>query len=65
MNERLDFIDILSILSFVVGLENLEENISQSDVQDIAQEILQEIHTHLKEQDEKLDIIMRYIYDNN
>ena len=63
MNDRL--IDILSILSFVIGLENLDMNVSQSDLQDIAQNILKEIHTHLEEQDKKLDEIMRYIYENH
>ena len=67
MNERntLDFIDILSIASFVIGLINLDENLTQGDKQDLQQEladkaegILAEIHMHLEEQDRKIDRII-------
>lgn len=67
MNERntLDFIDILSIASFVIGLMNLDENLTQGDKQDLQQEladkaenILKEIHKHLEEQDRKIDRII-------
>ena len=74
-NENL--IDVLNILSFIIGLENLDMNISQNDLQEETQkldkkvdekmhEALAEIHLHLEIQDDKLDkIIERINYGNN
>ena len=60
-NEKLNVIDILSILSFLIGLENLNINATQTDMQNIQAELnkktdllLQEIHGHLEKQDEIL-----------
>ena len=60
MNEReqLSFIDLLSILSFCIGLMNLEINITQEDVDNQTQTILNELHGHLEIQDNKLDDIL-------
>jgi hypothetical protein len=59
-----DFLDIITLLSFIISIENLEENLSQSDKQDIqndlsekADKILNEIHTHLEKQDKLLNDI--------
>lgn len=65
--KQLDFLDILNICSFVVGLQNLEENMNQGDKQEIlndfsekADYLLQEIHRHLQMQDDKIDeLLMR------
>lgn len=61
MNEReqLSFIDLLSILSFCIGLMNLDINITQEDVDNQTQTILNELHGHLEMQDNKLDNIIR------
>ena len=63
---QLSFIDLLSIASFAISLENLEENMTQSDKQDLQQELsdkadllLKEIHQHLEQQDKKIDEILR------
>ena len=72
LNKELDFIDILSIASFVIGLQNLELNITQNDLADQTKDIdakadarvnrlLNEIHEHLQEQDEKLSMILERI----
>lgn len=60
-NGQLTFIDLLSMMSFLIGLMNLEENLTQGDKQDLIAEfdekasgLLTEIHRHLTEQDEKL-----------
>ena len=60
MNEReqLSFIDLLSIMSFCIGLMNLEINITQEDVDNQTQTILNEVHGHLELQDNKLDSII-------
>ena len=62
---QLDFIDLLSIMSFVVGLINLDENMTQGDKQDLQEDLsqkadllLKEIHGHLESQDVKLDSII-------
>ena len=70
---NLDFIDLLSIASFCVGLVNLEENLTQGDKQDLVEEfnnkaelLLNEIHSHLELQDTKLDnILMRLEKEND
>ena len=58
MNNGLTFLDILTILSFIVGLyalelamENLEENRQQSKD---SEEILYQLEGHLRSQDELL-----------
>ena len=63
---QLSFIDLLSIASFAISLENLEENMTQSDKQDLQKELsdkadllLKEIHQHLERQDNKIDEILR------
>ena len=50
-------LDLMSIASFCIGLMNLDENITQSDVQNLASNLLEEIHAHLESQDIKLDDI--------
>ena len=58
-NEQLSFIDLLSIMSFCIGLMNLEINITQEDVDAQTQTILNEVHGHLEMQDKKLDNIIQ------
>lgn len=60
-NSKLDFIDILSIMSFVIALQNLDLNVTQEDAQNLQRELsaktdllLTEIHGHLEEQDRLL-----------
>lgn len=64
-NGQLDFLDLISIMSFVIALMNLDENMTQSDKQELqhdladkADALLSEIHAHLESQDIKLDRIM-------
>ena len=68
MNNQLEFVDLLSIAGFVVGLINLEENLTQGDKQDLQEDLsnqtktlLNEIHSHLELQDDKLDKIMKLL----
>lgn len=60
------FLDIVSLMSFCIGLQNLDMNSTQEDMQQAdhnsamrADRILQEIHSHLEEQDEKIDTILK------
>lgn len=64
-NQQFTFLDMLNVLSFIIGLLNLEENLTQTDKQDLIQAlndetkiIIKEMHEHLKSQDDKLDTIL-------
>ena len=65
-------VDIISLLSFLIGIENLNANLTQNDKavlqSDLAKrsdDMLKEIHQHLETQDRKLDLILRKFGDNN
>ena len=67
-NNQFTFLDILNIMSFCIGLMNLDENLGQGDKQDILEEfsekadiLLMDIHKHLTEQDKKIDKIMEVL----
>lgn len=67
-NSELSFLDILSIASFCIGLQNLDMNITQEDVQEVASDFdkrlaksIADIHEHLAVQDAKLNIIMEEV----
>lgn len=54
-NGKQNFFDVLNLMSFVIGLMNLNENLTQGDKQDIMKNlseksdtILKEIHSHLE-----------------
>lgn len=50
--------DVLGIMSFVLGLLNYGENLDQTKAQDLLDYALDEIHGHLQEQDKKIDLIL-------
>ena len=65
------FLDIITLISFCIGLQNLEENLSQTDLHEADVEnakrqdtILAEIHEHLAAQDAKLDNILAILKEN-
>ena len=69
-NRQLTWLDFLNVLSFLIGLENLEANLTQSDKQDLqhdltvtAERLLTEINSHLEAQDKKIDEIMKHLED--
>lgn len=71
-NGEFTFIDILAIISFCVGLENLELNIAQEDLDNQTQEldrrlrdVVDDIHRHLQLQDEKLELILARLEESN
>ena len=62
------FLDTLALISFFIGLENLDMNISQKDLQREASKLdtelnraLIDIHSHLSSQDSKINIILEYL----
>jgi hypothetical protein len=67
-NGEFTFLDIISIVSFVVGLENFDMNVSQEDMDKTARQLdndlsmaVDDIHGHLKVQDEKLNMILEML----
>ena len=77
LNDTLGLLDIINVLSFLIGLENLELNVTQNDLEEETKkldkkvdermhEALNEIHLHLEVQDDKLDkILKRLNYEDN
>ena len=72
-NGEWTFLDMISLISFCVGLQNLDLNISQENLDNQTQEldaslrkVVDEIHRHLTIQDEKIDKIWEEInHDKN
>lgn len=71
MNDKeLTFLDLLNIMSFCIGLMNLQENVTQGDIQDVMKRLsentdhhVKEIHKHLETQDDKIDRIIEVLND--
>ena len=69
---ELGFVDLLSIASFCIGLMNLDENLTQNDKQELqeslsknVEKLLNEIHSHLQEQDDKINLILQKLEVEN
>lgn len=69
-------LDLLTIFGLVIGIENLDLNVSQNDLQEQTavldskvdkkvQEALLEIHKHLELQDRKIDFIIEVLKSEN
>ena len=68
---QLQFLDLLNIASFCIGLMNLDQNLTQNDKQELEEQLngkinllLNEIHQHLQKQDEKIDLILQKLEGN-
>lgn len=68
MNENNNFLNLINIADFVLGVMNLQENLTQSDKQDIVDKlgkesdvILNKINEHLEQQDKKIDRILEIL----
>lgn len=62
------FLDLISIASFLIAIENFDMNVTQEDVQEIEGQFdrkfdksLEEIHEHLAIQDAKLNHIIHIL----
>lgn len=65
-NGEFTFMDVLSIMSFMIGVKNLDLNVTQEDAQRLQSELsektdllLKEIHGHLEKQDALLKEIAK------
>lgn len=59
---------LINLISLILGVLNLEENLTQNDKQEIMDEfskktdgLIQTINSHLKEQDRKIDLILEIL----
>lgn len=57
-NRKSNILDAMTVVGFLIGLANYDENITQSDLQDMMKCMLKDVHEHLEEQDNKIDSIL-------
>ena len=60
-NSQFEFLDILTILSFALQVENQGKVIGLTEVQDEVNRAVSEIHAHLEEQDRKIELLLERI----
>lgn len=71
-NGEYTLLDILSIFSFIIGLQNYDMNVDQNDMQELQHQfnkqlesVVGDIHKHLQLQDEKIDRILRILNEDS
>ena len=62
---NIEFLDILNILSFIIGIKNLNKNLSQSKAADLLSAAIDDIHKHLSEQARKIELILDILGGSN
>lgn len=67
-NREWDFLDWISVMSFLIGVATYDENLTQGDKQDLLHEVdeateqaIQKVREHLAEQDKKIDKILEML----
>lgn len=48
-------INIIDIISLIIGIQNMQLNITAQDLDNQTHTILDEIHSHLRQQDKRLE----------
>lgn len=68
MNKNENYWNSLTVASFIFGLMNYEENVTQGDLQKVMDnsnrvqdEVINRIEQHLLKQDQKIDEILKYL----
>ena len=71
-NGELTFLDVIAIVGFCVGLQNLDLNISEQDLADQTKvldeelrAVVDDIHKHLSVQDAKINLILNMLEERN
>ena len=59
--QGLEFLDVLTVLSFVLQLQNQSKIFGLQEVQNDNNRVAQGIHKHLESQDEKIDRILEVL----
>ena len=64
-SNNLDFLDIINIVSFAIAIANYNENLNQTDKQELmhkldkqTSELLSQLNAHLEHQDKNIDKIL-------
>ena len=64
-SNNLDFLDIINIVSFAIAIANYNENLNQTDKQELihkldkqTSELLSQLNAHLERQDESIDKLL-------
>ena len=65
MSENLEALDLLTVLSFVLQLQNQGQIIDIRDIQRDNDRAVKEIHAHLEEQDKNINRILEVLNENN
>jgi hypothetical protein len=55
---QISLLDVMAIISFFIGLANYGENVDQSTMSKAVQAAVDDIHSHLAKQDEKIDLLL-------
>lgn len=65
MNEKkqLDFLDVLSLISFALQIKTVENTFTIEDIQQDNDRIMQELHKHMEEQDKKINEIWEALHN--
>lgn len=61
MNEEFELLDLLTVLSFIMQVQNQSKLFGISDIQEDNNRVAEEIHQHLQKQDEKINKILELI----
>lgn len=63
--QNYSLLDVITILSFVLQLQNQDKLIDVKDIQRELQKVTDRIDTHLQIQDDKIDAIISYLKENS
>ena len=55
----------LNLLGLIIGIMNYQENVGQSQLQEVIDKQTDLINTHLREQDEKINKILEALENGN
>ena len=64
-DSEIKFLDILTIISFALQMQNQSKIFGIGDVQEELQNVVDEIHAHLENQDKKIDEILGVLKNEN
>lgn len=63
--QNYSFLDVITILSFMLQLQNQDKLFDINDIQRELQKVQSSIDTHLQNQDDKIDAIIAYLKENS
>lgn len=61
--ESFEFLDLITVLSFIMQIQNQSKIFDLHDVQEDNAKVAQEIHAHLEQQDKKINKILEVLHE--